>query len=377
MMINIDEVNSVEPELDKNKETEEDQWHHIKKVIDSMNYQRDPSLFPLLTPEKEYEPPELESESKEMEKESIIDEVKLIEMDANAIIKSNEIYENLHRNIMSNPEIYANELDALLINSTYLSMHEIRYEGITHNDPDNKMNPIYMVQSKTRSVVFITPEDKILKVYGYDKLVCTSKYIKEVAFQMVARNLEEKCNFVSPGVITYGLINQENTSINYNSHMATLPYPYLFYILMDKMKGVNLLEYLKNYSDESVQFGDSDKCKEIHKDITDLKTCLDNHMLFQNDYNVGNIYISSEEKPLNYGIEDGSSKPKKIGLIDYGESNSRQKAFDEIKGCSYMNKFTHQYKRMTKGGKKSRRRKFKKTLKRKNKKRTKKYYKRL
>lgn len=205
-----------------------------------------------------------------------------------------------------------------LSNATLLVEQPVRRE--------EKLGRNITVYPKFQSLVYLLgPGDfagKIMKVYLYDTFLSTEAIIKEIAFQQSALELQHTCRVVTPQILDYGffsnvaslqthvnipLVEQLKTHTVKNEHMRIL---YVFYVIMDNMLDKNLVTldyYMGHYEPRSEVPG---MFHEIATKVHAMSKCLEDHFVFQNDFNTRNVFL------------DPSSM--ELGLIDYGKARERE-----------------------------------------------------
>lgn len=305
-------------------------------------------------------------ETKEREWEHVLNVI-LDMVDPNPRINARQLALSVYNKITTDPGFYAEDT-VITVNpeyshrlNTYLQegryqfilSHSDRARTVEHNRAINGIK--YTTIGPIGSVVYrlLTTPPQILKVYIYSNLVLTSVIIKEIAYQMKAKELNTSCTFNSPAVLDYGMIcmNSEprDSVISNQEDLRKYGLDYFFYFLMEEIPGKNLYEYIKEYDPTEKTFQNTDLCKQIPDRVTNIRNCLADNNLFQNDYNVGNIYIN----PDNIGSP--------LGLIDYGEATTDSQTEQNriIRSCEYMNRINveERAKRETSGGKRNRRNK--------------------
>lgn len=267
---------------------------------------------------------------------------------SNVQTHATEIYNTIHEHIEQNDNTYLTELETLLSNSAYVANHSLRQIILGVNNPQPGAPHSYLVDYG--SILFRTTVEgvpRILKIYGYNKLIYGFKVISEIAFQVMANSLNTDCNFTSPAIYQYGFVNTtfaETSPILQMERIEQLPKPYMFYFVMDVMTETNLHSYIESYT-APLNFQDSQVCQTVPGIVNEVKTCLENNRVYHNDFNYGNIYITPNTNPIS------------VGLIDYGESSTTP-SFDAapVRSCASMAALNRKYRGTTAGGKTKKRR---------------------
>lgn len=181
------------------------------------------------------------------------------------------------------------EYDNIINNYEYIGTHGPRQFDIM--EPNN---PYYM------SSVYINDKN-VVKIFNYN---CSNAaefmIIKEMAYQMYASDLSDKCKFKVPLIKSYGKFNvKDNSKYRYSC---------IFYIVMEKINFFKLNDALMKLN---IDNNDKLLCNKIATRLTELNTCLGNNDLHHNDYHKENIMINVLP---NNDID--------IALIDYGNADS-------------------------------------------------------
>jgi hypothetical protein len=111
------------------------------------------------------------------------------------------------------------------------------------------------------------------------------KFFKEIYMQMIAKEIEEKCEVSIPSIIEFGKFKKYNK--------GDLDENY-FYIIMDFIEGENPVNL--------------EKCEELKTKVKAINECLKSKDIYHNDLNSGNVIIN-----------DGT-----ITLIDFGEATQTE-----------------------------------------------------
>lgn len=212
-------------------------------------------------------------------------------------------------------------LQSMVSESTLLVEQPVRYEERIGRNRS-------VVKPHFQSLVYLIPlgafRGQILKVYLYDLFLSTEKIIKELAFQQSAMQLEETCSLITPEILGYGffsnlgsrnetdtqLMNSLVQQIQSHTHKNLgLNIHYVFYVIMENMEAMNLMT-LENFLKMYYRMPKPELFHEIATKVHAISECLEEHQVFQNDYNTRNVFIH----PLTL----------KVGLIDYGIAKERE-----------------------------------------------------
>jgi hypothetical protein len=175
----------------------------------------------------------------------------------------------------------------------------------------------------------ITPDNVLKLINCENDIYSTFMVLKEIAFQIYASKMSSICSVDIPKIENYGrVVNDiDREKFRFSS---------LWYIQMSRIEYANLQSQIGN---EDVVAG----CNEIARRINEVIDCLANNGLYHNDYHPENIFLA----------KDG-----KIGLIDYGISETYNTKI-------YENNWRYDCDKLTRrrGGKRKRGRKTKKNIK--------------
>ena len=150
-----------------------------------------------------------------------------------------------------------------------------------------------------------------LKIYeGNDKTNLSEYYsiiiklIYEIKLHKKDMTVKNKCNFYLPKIISYGIINIDNSDNNEQFKI----YLKMEYIDLNTLYSFNRL---KNNHNILIK---------IFKELYKINKCLEKNYLFHNDLHQENVYIK-----LNHNL----TNLEKIYILDYGESIARLDRLDE------------------------------------------------
>jgi hypothetical protein len=139
----------------------------------------------------------------------------------------------------------------------------------------------------------ITPDYVLKLINCEDNIFSTFMVLKEIAFQIYASKLSSICSVDIPQIEKYGRVINDIDRDKFR-------FSTLWYIQMSRIQYANLQS----------QIGSEDiisNCDEIARRINDVIDCLGNNGIYHNDHHPENIFLD----------KDG-----KIGLIDYGISET-------------------------------------------------------
>jgi hypothetical protein len=146
---------------------------------------------------------------------------------------------------------------------------------------------------------FYNDRQVMVKVYVYDPMCeslrtsVESNFENEVLFQIYANRLQDKLDFISPELYSWGQIRR---------HMFTRDgYKYkCVFLIMEYIHGLTLKE--ATYSTQNM--------RNIYEKVRKINEDLSGHLLHHNDFHGGNIMVRNPDSPL-----------PDIILLDYGEAS--------------------------------------------------------
>jgi len=164
--------------------------------------------------------------------------------------------------------------------------------------------------------------------------------IKELAYQQYAKELSNTCNFETPTILNYGRIMlNENIRKNpkYRDFLDDYKYDCIWFIIMNKM---NYQPLSKGVND--IDLDDKATCNELSEKINNVRTCMETHGLFHNDYHAENILIDTENDNkigiIDFGLAD-TENADKVGIVDFGFENFNDTGSSKDTGTINTNEF--------------------------------------
>jgi hypothetical protein len=142
--------------------------------------------------------------------------------------------------------------------------------------------------------------------------------IKELAYQVYAKDLSATCDFETPTILNYGRITLENMKKNpkYKDFLDNYTYDCIWFIVMNKLNYKPLSKGV-----EDIDLDDKAKCNNLSEKINKVRTCMETNGLFHNDYHSENILIDTENDNkigiIDFGLAD-SENADQVGMEDFG-----------------------------------------------------------
>jgi hypothetical protein len=192
---------------------------------------------------------------------------------------------------------------------------------------------------KYDTYVYSIDNTHVLKIINCDCNAMESyMIIKELAYQEYAKELSNICDFETPTILNYGRIMlNENIRKNpkYRDFLDDYKYDCIWFIIMNKM---NYKSLSKGVAD--IDLDDKATCNELSEKINNVRTCMETHGLFHNDYHSENILIDTENDNkigiIDFGLAD-TENADIVGIADFGFKKSNDTG--SSKGTMDTNEF--------------------------------------
>jgi len=209
-----------------------------------------------------------------------------------------------------------NKNSKILANKQYLLRFLNTPATISHNNRMFKTPQSPIVYGA--NYIYIS-EHTVTKIINYeDNPEAEFDIVHEIAMQIYAQRLKNKCDIYVPKIINYGKVILPETAVR----EFRIPYNHtcFFYVTMEKIND-NPLEYIATNAPNSV-------CEAVINKANDANRCLVANHFYHNDFHANNVLVDDDQN---------------LTLLDYGNATLHEEGYakaadgNEVFGANKIN----------------------------------------